>query len=63
MVGLSQEDIERIQAFANTPRYQRNPSGLMPDGEDGDESETERADAETRNGGSQPTDDSSKSAR
>lgn len=51
MVGLTQEEIERIQAFANQPRYQRTPAGLMPDGEDEDEPETGRADP-TRNGGS-----------
>jgi hypothetical protein len=36
MVGLSEEDIERIQSFANTPRYNREPTNLMPE-----ESETE----------------------
>ena len=52
MVGLSEEDIERIQSFANTPRYQRNPSSLMPKDErdDAPERETERTDGEGKDG-------------
>lgn len=39
MVGLSEEDIERIQSFANKPRYRRDPSNLMPGAEHDDEDE------------------------
>lgn len=33
---LSADDIERIQEFANQPRYKRNPEELIPSGEDDD---------------------------
>ena len=39
MVGLSDEDIERIRSFANKPRYRRDPSNLMPENEHDDEDE------------------------
>lgn len=45
MVGLSEEDIERIRSFANKPRYRRDPSNLMPEGDhdEGDEDDADRA--------------------
>lgn len=31
---LSADDIERIEKFANSPRYKRSPDDLLPDSED-----------------------------
>ena len=33
--GLSEEDMERIAEFVQTPRYARRPDMLLPDTEDG----------------------------
>ena len=41
MVGLGEDDMDRIRAFANTPRYQRDPTELMPEAENGDDEEPE----------------------
>jgi len=30
MVGLTEEDFERIEHFVNTPRYERDPDQLRP---------------------------------
>lgn len=31
---LTDKDLERIRAFANTPRYKRNPDELLPGTDD-----------------------------
>lgn len=33
MVGLSEDDMERIESFARTPRYARSPEQLCEDSE------------------------------
>jgi hypothetical protein len=33
---LSDSDLERIEAFANTPAYERDPDQLLPGRETGD---------------------------
>jgi len=38
MPGLSKEDRERIQNFADTPMYARGPEMLVPESEDEAES-------------------------
>ena len=38
---LSDSDQERIQAFAETPKYKRSPEMLAPDSEDEDEDDEE----------------------
>lgn len=40
MVGLSESDMEQIQRFAETPRYERSPEQLVD--EDGPEPEATR---------------------
>lgn len=34
MVGLSEQDLEQIRDFAETPRYARSPEQLTDDDED-----------------------------
>lgn len=31
MVGLTEDDLERIERFVNTPRYERDPDQLCPE--------------------------------
>lgn len=31
-LGLSEQDLERIAAFASTPKYARDPEMLLPEG-------------------------------
>lgn len=47
MVGLSKEDLKRIRAFADKPRYERDPSELMSQySADGEEMGSEDKDAD-----------------
>lgn len=48
MVGLSEEDQARIREFARTPRYQREPSQLVPDTEEESEDAEETGDESPR---------------
>jgi hypothetical protein len=41
MVGLTEDDLERIEHFVNTPRYERDPEQLTPNGAEGDRVEEE----------------------
>ena len=37
MTGLSEEDMERIEQFVDTPAYKRCPELLLPEGAEGRE--------------------------
>lgn len=39
MSGLSDNDLERIRSFVNTPRYKRSPDQLRPEDMDEDDDE------------------------
>jgi hypothetical protein len=45
---LTEDEMRRIQDFARTPAYARDPEQLLPEGADADQTEADTEDAEHR---------------